>query len=69
MLKNNYISLSSLVTRLGLPKKFLNRLAYVGDIPSLNVDGRLRFDEGAVRSALAKRAGRQRKQLHGGVTS
>jgi hypothetical protein len=53
MLNDSYIPLESLVTRLGLPKRYLRKLAEAGDIPYLDVNGRLRFNEVEVREALS----------------
>ena len=47
-----FISLDALATTLGLPRAYLRRLAEQGKIPCLDVNGRLRFDEPAVRHAL-----------------
>ena len=47
-----YIPLDALATRLGLPRTYLRNLAKEKLIPCLNVNGRLRFDEGSVREAL-----------------
>ena len=49
---DEYIALSSLATKLNLPCHFLKRLAENGEIPSLNVNGRLRFNPEAVRQSL-----------------
>jgi len=47
-----YLPLDALATTLGLPRPYLRRLTDEGRIPSLNVNGRLRFDELQVREAL-----------------
>lgn len=47
-----FLPLTVLATRLGLPASYLRRLANQAKIPSLRVNGRVRFDEGAVRDAL-----------------
>lgn len=52
MIEAVYISLDVLATRLGLPRTFLREHARRGTIPALNVHGRLRFEETAVRDAL-----------------
>ncbi len=62
MFDNGYITLDSLVTRLNLPKKFLKDLVKEGDIPYLEVNGRLRFSEPEVRGALAYLAQNQKDQ-------
>ena len=50
---NEYITLSSLVTRLHLPRSYLERLAKEGKIPCLDVGGgRLRFREDDVIRGL-----------------
>jgi len=55
-----YISLDVLATRLKLPRRFLRERIRDGLIPHLNVNGRLRFDEGAARDALLKLATRRK---------
>jgi len=54
-----YLPLEALAATLGLPGRFLKDLAKRGDIPALNVNGRLRFDESTVRDALASLATRK----------
>ena len=49
-----YISLESLARKLRLPQKYLREQAKSGNIPSLNVVNRLRFQEQSVRDALSK---------------
>jgi hypothetical protein len=56
MFDNGYIPINKLRLRLGLPKKYLQDLAERGDIPSLIVNDRRRFNENHVRAALAKRS-------------
>ena len=51
-MKKKYLPLEPLALILGLPQNYLRALADSGKIPSLNVNGRLRFDESEVRSAL-----------------
>lgn len=51
-----YLPLDALAARLNLPRTYVRRLAREGRIPSLNVNGRLRFDESAVREALRQLA-------------
>ena len=56
-----YISLEALSSNLGLPKGYLRDLAVKGQIPCLNVNGRLRFSRQDVREALeamARKEGR-----------
>jgi hypothetical protein len=60
-----YLPLEALAATLGLPSKFLRGLAGRGDIPALDVNGRLRFDESAVREALTKLASRKQKKRKG----
>lgn len=50
--KSSYISLEALAAELCLPKTFLRNLANKGDIPKLDVNGRLRFNPEAVQKAL-----------------
>ena len=50
--KHNYMNLESLAIELSLPKSFLRELAKKKSIPALNVNGRLRFNPGAVQRAL-----------------
>jgi hypothetical protein len=57
-----YISISILSIRLGLPEAYLKNLAAKGDIPKLNVNGRLRFNPEAVQKALDKLAAEGRGQ-------
>ena len=52
-----YISLESLAATLQLPQKYLKGLIQVSKIPSLDVNGRLRFNLKAVHKALDKLAG------------
>jgi len=52
MYDTEYISLSRLSSRLGLPEAYLKNLAASGSIPSLNINGRLRFNPDAVQQAL-----------------
>jgi len=54
MSATEYISLDALAASLGLPRTYLRRLATEKVIPALDVSGRLRFDEEAVRSALVR---------------
>lgn len=68
---NTFISLSALANRFGLPRNFLKQLADRGAIPSLDVNGRRRFNAASVEKALAELAAeRQHKQtvLTGGGT-
>ncbi len=53
-MKAKYTSLEGLAASLGLPRRYLRDLARRRLIPFLNVSGRLRFDESAVRSALER---------------
>lgn len=50
--KYNYMSLESLAVQMSLPKTFLRQLAEKKAIPALDVNGRLRFNPGAVQKAL-----------------
>jgi len=54
--EQRFISLDHLATALGLSRRFLRAAARDGRIPCLEVGGRLRFDESAVRAALARLA-------------
>ncbi len=51
-MRHEYLALDAMATRLALPKTYLRRLAKDGILPHLNINGRLRFDETAVREAL-----------------
>jgi hypothetical protein len=51
-----YLPLEALAARLNLPQRYLKGLALASDIPSLNVNGRLRFNPAAVQQALDKLA-------------
>jgi hypothetical protein len=52
MIDDTYISIHFLSANLGLPKEFLQRLANANKIPSLVVNGNLKFVEQDVRDAL-----------------
>ncbi len=54
MVSDIYISLELIAIKLKLPKKYIRQRAEVGDIPCLNVNGRLRAQEQSVREALSK---------------
>jgi hypothetical protein len=54
--EDTYISLSDLATHFGLPRSFLKELADKGLIPSLNVNGRRKFNPATVEKALEKLA-------------
>ena len=54
MSTQEYISLEVLAAKLRLPLKYLRKLAKTNKIPSLNVNGRLRFNPDAVQEALDK---------------
>lgn len=56
MYDTEFISLSRLSNRLGLPEAYLKNLAASGTIPSLNINDRLRFNPEAVRQALDRLA-------------
>ncbi len=61
--ESTFISLSALANRFGLPRSYLKRLADAKKIPSLNVNGRRRFNAASVEKALADLAAdRQYKQ-------
>ena len=51
-----YMSLDALAAQLSLPRPYLRELAWLGRIPCLRVNGRLRFDLAAVRAALVELA-------------
>lgn len=53
----DYISLECLALQLALPKAYLKRLVDAGKLPYIDTgNGRLRFQEQAVRQALDKLA-------------
>jgi hypothetical protein len=52
MSTQEYISLEVLAAKLRLPLKYLRELAKTNSIPSLNVNGRLRFNPVSVQQAL-----------------
>ena len=54
----SYYSLDALAAAMGLPRTYLRNLAAAGDIPALDVNGRLRFDLEQVRDALRRLAER-----------
>jgi len=54
-----YCSLEALAATFQLPQHFLRELALRGDIPALNVNGRLRFNQVEVQIALDKLAGKK----------
>ena len=56
MISLEYISADVLAIRLGLPRTYLRELIADRQIPFLDVNGRLRFDEGAVREVLRRLA-------------
>ena len=56
---NTYLSLESLAIDLGLPGKFLKELTAKGTIPSLNVNGRIRYNPVQVQNALDELADSQ----------
>ena len=59
-----YLSLDALAAALGLSRPYLRRLARTGQIPSLNVNGRFRFDELQVREALRQLAVKPTKGIY-----
>jgi excisionase family DNA binding protein len=52
MINFRYITVSQLARKSNLPKAYLKRLAKANKIPSLNINGRLRFNSEAVQQAL-----------------
>ena len=62
---NKYIPLEVLAGRLSLPQKFLKDLAIKKTIPSLNVNGRLRFNEDLVCAALDEISLEDAEAAHG----
>jgi hypothetical protein len=54
-----YCSLEALAATLQLPQKFLRDLAHKGDIPSLNINGRFRFNPLQVQETLDRLAEQQ----------
>lgn len=57
--KRHYVSLEALAAELHLPKSYLKKLAAQKLIPSLNVNGRMRFDPFVVVEKLTDIADRQ----------
>jgi excisionase family DNA binding protein len=55
-----YLPLDALAARLNLSARYLRQLADAKKIPSLDVNGRRRFDEQDVRDALKRLAGESR---------
>ena len=51
-MKTQYLTLDALSSVLGLPRTYLRRLAKLGDLPYLNVGGKMRFSEAQVREKL-----------------
>lgn len=47
-----YISLEVLAAKMSLPQKYLREFSQQGKIPSLNVNGRARYNPIAVQKAL-----------------
>jgi hypothetical protein len=56
MVRKKYITLQSLSYQLDLSGNYLRGLAEKGKIPSLNVNGRLRFNPEPVQQALDRLA-------------
>ena len=54
--KYTYVSLEGLTATFRLPLSYLRELAKTNKIPSLNINGRLRFNPEAVQQALDKLA-------------
>lgn len=52
MFENSYIPIKRLSTRLGLSARYLKKLADDGLIPSLEINGRLRFNPSQAQDAL-----------------
>ena len=52
MKTTKYISLEALAATFRLPQNYLRELAKANKIPSLSINGRLRFNPEAVQSAL-----------------
>jgi len=52
-MKTQFLSLEVLAATLGLPQAYLRNLAKQGQIPHLDVNGRMRFHEAEVREALS----------------
>lgn len=54
--QQNFVSLDRLAIRFNLPKRYLKELAGKKLIPSLDINGRLRFNPAAVQQALDRLA-------------
>ena len=50
--KNSFVTLDALANNFNLPKGYLKKLAEENLIPSLNVNGRLRFNLKSIQQAL-----------------
>ena len=57
-----YRSLESLAIEFGLPAKYLRELSVTGQIPSLNVNGRQRYNPEQVQRALDELAAKRPRQ-------
>ncbi len=57
--KNTFVTLDALANHFNLPNSYLKKLAAKNIIPSLNVNGRLRFNSEAVQSALNQIAAKE----------
>lgn len=56
--ENTFVTLDALANHFNLPNDYLKKLAEKKLIPSLDVNGRLRFSIGGVQQALDKLASR-----------
>jgi excisionase family DNA binding protein len=59
---STYLSLEALAATLSLPQTYLRKLAEGGNIPFLNVSGRLRFNPSQVQDALNQLAEKRRSR-------
>jgi len=62
--KNTFITLDALANSFNLPKGYLKKLAEEDLIPSLNVNGRLRFNIACVQQALEELAAKEDTNGH-----
>lgn len=68
-MNEQYLTLDALAARLGLPKDYLRNLVEKKQIPCLDVNGRLRFNEHNVRDAFDRLECHHRERQDGGTTS
>lgn len=63
---DSYRSLESLAVDIGLPGDYLKELTAKGKIPSLKVNGRLKYSPGQVLNALDELADSQTREIKEG---